>query len=68
MDDGMDPRITRSLGQIGRGEGRPTLIGAGEEMAREVSPDRAPSMWNRARRFVSGLRRTNRTQARGSRR
>jgi hypothetical protein len=61
----MDPRVTRSLGQIQRGQGRPTLISASEDLNRVESPLDRPAATPRR---VPALRRTNRTQARGSRR
>lgn len=60
----MDPRITRSLGQIQRGSGRPTLISASEDIARVESPLDRPATVRKA----PMMRRTNRTQARSSRR
>lgn len=66
----MDPRITTTLGQVGRGMDRPTLIGVGDEMARAVAPTpmRSPSMWDRAKRIVGKRSAMPRTTARGARR
>lgn len=60
----LDPRVSRSLGQIQRGQGRPNLISSSADINRVESPlDRPPAL-----RKTPGLRRTNRTQARSSRR